>query len=56
MQAMSLNFALAQKVNKSFTTSKDQSKRPRNKCAHNISVQTRFRHQNKQFYIRIGMK
>ena len=29
MQAMSLNFALAQKENKSFTTCKDQSKRPR---------------------------
>jgi len=28
MQAMSFNFALAEKENKSFTTCKDQSKSP----------------------------
>jgi len=34
-----LNFPLAQKENKSFTTCKDQSKRPRNRCARYISYQ-----------------
>jgi len=38
MQAMSLNFALAQKENTSFT-SKDQSESPRNRYARYISYQ-----------------
>jgi len=43
MQAMSLNFALAQKEKKSFTTCKDQSKRLRNRCARYISYQWYFK-------------
>ena len=39
---MSLNFALEQKENKSFTTYKDQSKRQRNRCARYISYQWIF--------------
>ena len=43
MQAMSLNFALAQKENTSFTTCKDQSESPRNKYASYISYQWYFK-------------
>jgi len=39
MLAMSLNFALAQKENKSFTTCKDQSESLRNRYARYISYQ-----------------
>jgi len=39
MQAMSLNFALAQKENKSFTTFKDQSESLYNRYARYISYQ-----------------
>jgi len=39
MPWLSLNFALAQKENKIFTTCKDQSESPRNKYARYISYQ-----------------
>jgi len=37
MQVMSLNFALAQKENTSFTTCKDQIQSPRNRYARYVS-------------------
>jgi len=40
---MSLNFALAQKENTSFTTCKDQSESPRNRYARYISYQCYFK-------------
>jgi len=43
MQTMSLNFALAQKETKSFTTCKDQSKRPHIYCVRYISYQWYFK-------------
>jgi len=39
MQAMSLNFALSQKENTSFTTCKDQIESPHNRYACYISYQ-----------------
>ena len=39
MQAMSLNFALAQKENKNFTACKDQSESPRNRYVLYVSYQ-----------------
>jgi len=43
MQAMSLNFALAQKENTSFTTCKDQSASPCNRYTRCISYQWYFK-------------